>query len=230
MKISIIIPCFNEINTISEAIQRVEALDFGEGYTKEIIVVDDASTDGTREFLAGLTTEKHVTVFHAHNSGKGQALRSGIRVATGDIVMFQDADLELAPEEFEKLLRKFDDASVTAVYGSRFLERKEKTLNRNYILNKCLNVFFNILFMTGITDLETGHKAFRSKLIKGLNLKSDRFDIEVEITAKICKRGVSIVEVPIAYTPRDKSGGKKLSYMKDGFRAGLAILRYRFFN
>lgn len=228
MKISILIPCFNEVNTISTIINRVDGLDFGPDTEKEIIIVDDGSTDGCREILKELEKDNIKAIFHPKNSGKGGALRTGINISDGDIVAFQDADLELDPIELTKLVSCFSDPETHAVYGSRFLSgENSKASFKNRSVNMGLNMFFNILYGTSLTDLETGHKAFRGDVIRSLNLKSSRFDIEVEISAKLARKEIFIKEIPINYSPRTASQGKKMSYMKEGARAVAAIVRHR---
>lgn len=230
MKVSVIIPCYNEARTIRDVVECVKGADFGPGNTKEILVVDDGSTDGTRDILRELT-EDIKKIFHEKNAGKGGALRSGIESSTGDVIVFQDADLELDPREYRETIEVLQNGGHDCVYGSRFLSRKNSKVSmKNYVVNKSLNMMFNVLYGSSVTDLETGHKAFRSDVIKSLNLNSSRFDIEVEITAKLCRRGINIHEVPVTYKPRTASQGKKMSYIKEGIRAGKAIVKYRFIN
>lgn len=231
MLISVIIPAYNERATIAEVVRRVQATDFGVSNTKEVIIVDDGSTDGTRDILSGLAGHDINVMFHEHNSGKGGALRTGIKAARGDVIVFQDADFELDPSEYATTIPRFADPHVNVVYGSRFLNGKSKSVSwRSYIVNTCLNILFNILYATELSDLETGHKAFRADTIKSLILKSSRFDIEVEVTAKLVRAGETIHEVPVRYEPRTASQGKKMSYVTEGWRAGRAILKYRFFS
>lgn len=231
MVISVIIPAYNERMSIAEVIRRVQSTDFGPLNTKEVIVVDDGSTDGTRDILHALAHSEVKVILHEHNSGKGGALRTGIKAASGDVIVFQDADFELDPAEYAQTIPQFNDPRVNVVYGSRFLNGKSKSVSwRSYIVNTCLNILFNILYATNLSDLETGHKAFRADTIKTLVLKSSRFDIEVEVTAKLVRAGEVVVEIPVRYEPRTASQGKKMSYMTEGWRAGCAIFKYRFFS
>ncbi len=231
MKISVIIPCFNEIDTISEVISKVKQAETGQNNQKEIIIVDDGSTDGTRDWLRKLTDDFVKVILKESNSGKGASLREGIKAASGEIIIFQDADLEYHPNQYPKLLSAFSGDCVSAVYGSRFIGAdKNKIPFITAFVNKVLNIFFNILYPTNLTDLETGQKAIRADLLKSLALRSSGFDIEVEITAKLVRRMIKIVEVPISYYPRSVSQGKKMSYLREGWRAATAAIRYRFFN
>ncbi len=226
MKLSIIIPVYNERNTILQVIERVAALPLD----KEIIVVDDGSTDGTRDLLAGLDVSRltsHVSRFKAilqdRNCGKGAAVRRGIREAAGDYIVFQDADLELDPGNIPALLSKAEEGHP-AVYGSRFL-KPVKIAWVSLMANRLLTALTNVLFGGRITDMETCYKLCARQALLSLDLRADRFDIEPEITCKLLRRGYAIVELPVFYVPRKE--GKKIGW-KDGFHAIGALFRYRF--
>lgn len=220
MLLSVIIPVFNEDKTISEVVRRVKRVDV----TKEIIVVDDGSCDKTQEILRGLA-EEIILVRHKCNRGKGAAIRSGLEKVSGDIVIIQDADLELNPEEYPVLLTPIIKRETGIVYGSRFLNRKS-SLTLNYLANQFLTFLTNLLFFSRLTDMETCYKVFRSELFNDLKIKSDRFDIEPEITAKVLKRGWRIKEVPVSYQARRYVSGKKIGF-RDGIMAIWTLLKYR---
>lgn len=226
MHLSIVIPCYNEKDTIEQIVARVKAAPFD----KEIIIVDDFSTDGTRDILKRLTPdETPVRVFfHPHNRGKGAALRTGFKYCRGDIVIVQDADLEYDPTDFPTLIRPIDDGRAQVVYGSRFLGTHRAFAFANYVGNKVLNLVTNILYNTILTDMETGYKAFRREIIQGIKIECERFNFEPEITAKVLRRGYRIYEVPISYAGRDALEGKKLNIWKDGPEALWALIKYRF--
>jgi glycosyltransferase involved in cell wall biosynthesis len=194
----------------------------------ELIAVDDASTDGTRELLQGLARERGFQlILQERNRGKGAAVRRGIEEATGDVIVVQDADLEYSPEEYPDLLDLIVRGKADAVYGSRFIGRHRCFLFTHYLANLFLNLVTNVLYNTTMTDMETCLKAERADVLKGLDLRSDRFGIEPEITAKLFKRGARVYEVPITYEGRDYSEGKKISW-KDGFPALWTLIKYRF--
>ncbi len=233
MKLSVVIPVYNEVRFIDEIIARVIAAKVA-GVEKEIIVVDDFSTDGTREKLSAIKRENVKVVFHDVNMGKGSAVRTGLKHAAGEIILFQDADLEYDPGDYEKLVRPVIEKRAAVVYGSRFLGKPFLTLGRDKIIlpshtlgNKVLTLITNLLYGKKLTDMETGYKVFKSDIIKSLGLKSGRFDIEPEITSKILKKGIGIFEVPISYFARDFSQGKKITW-KDGVKAAWCLLKYRF--
>ncbi len=225
-QLSIIIPCYNERETVAEIINRVHAV----VPEAEIIVVDDGSTDGSREILSGLNgTHPYVRVIlHAKNGGKGAALQTGIQAATGDIILIQDADLEYDPRDYPGLLRPIEEGRADVVYGSRFLGGPRKTMMFwHMVANKLLTLMTNILYNTILSDMETGYKVFKSEVIKGVPLRARRFDFEPEVTAKMLKRRHHIYEVPISFDPREYSQGKKIG-LKDAFEAVWALLKYRF--
>jgi glycosyltransferase involved in cell wall biosynthesis len=222
--LSVLMPVYNERATLTEMIERVLAV----GVRKELIVVDDASNDGSREMLQKLSAEKGFTLLlQEKNRGKGAAVRRAIGAAKGDIVVIQDADLEYSPEEYPELLDLIMKGKADAVFGSRFIGRHRCFLFTHYLANLFLNLVTNVLYNTTLTDMETCFKAVRADVIKSLPLKSDRFGIEPEITAKLFKRGARVYEVPITYEGRDYSEGKKITW-KDGFPALWTLVKYRF--
>ncbi len=222
--LSVIIPVYNEKTTISEVIEKVSAVDLP--IEKEIIVVDDGSTDGTRESIENSREKITNTYLTPINIGKGAAVRIGLTLAKGDIILIQDADLELNPNEYQQLLQPILDGKTSVVYGSRFLgENRVSPLRR--FANYFLTLTTNILFNTKLTDMETAYKVFTSEVANGLNLEANRFEIEPEITVQIAKNGYKILEVPISYRPRTKYEGKKIKW-KDGVRALWTLLKYRF--
>jgi glycosyltransferase involved in cell wall biosynthesis len=224
--ISVIIPVYNERNTILEVVQRVQKQPFD----KEIIIVDDCSSDGTTEILKETDWPDNVQIyFHTKNMGKGAALRTGIPHATKAITIIQDADLEYNPDDFGVVLKPILDGVADVVYGSRFLGIHRSFMLHHYIGNKMLTILTNILYNNILTDMETGYKAFRTEIIQGVKIKSNRFDFEPEITAKVLKKGYRIYEVPIYYAGRDYAEGKKITW-RDGFSAMWALLRFRFMD
>ena len=228
MRLSVVIPVYNEVETIKEIVSRVQAVDF----EKEIIIVDDGSTDGTREQLQEISlAQENVRVFyHDRNQGKGAALRTGFEVATGDIVIIQDADLEYDPREYPILLEPILDGRADVVYGSRFLGGPHRVLFFwHYLGNKFLTLLSNTLTNLNLTDMETCYKVFRREVLSDIQLKSDRFGFEPEFTAKIAKKGVRIYETPISYSGRTYAEGKKIGW-KDGVKAIVAIVWFRFFD
>jgi glycosyltransferase involved in cell wall biosynthesis len=222
--ISVIIPVYNERDTILEVVQRVQKQPF----EKEIIIVDDCSSDGTTKILKETDWPENVQIyFHTKNMGKGAALRTGIPYASKAITIIQDADLEYNPDDFGVVLKPIRDGVADVVYGSRFLGIHRSFMLHHYIGNKMLTIMTNVLYNNILTDMETGYKAFRTEIIKGVKIKSNRFDFEPEITAKVLKKGYRIYEVPIYYAGRDYAEGKKITW-RDGFSAIWALLRFRF--
>jgi glycosyltransferase involved in cell wall biosynthesis len=228
MKISIIIPVFNEKKSIEEIIKRVQAVDVG--LEKEIIIVDDCSQDGTRQILEKLNYPNMKLFFHSKNKGKGAALQTGFSKAEGDIILIQDADLEYDPKEYHKLLEPILDGRADVVYGSRFLGGPHRVLFFwHYVGNKILTMLSNMTSNLNLTDMETCYKVFKKEILNKIKIKSKRFGFEPEVTIKFAKLKCRIYEVPISYSGRDYSEGKKIGW-KDGIAAIFHIIRYKFFD
>jgi glycosyltransferase involved in cell wall biosynthesis len=227
MNLSVIIPVYNEVNNISEIIKRVQVTKLA----TEIIVVDDGSEDGTRAILQKLDGKKKIRVIlHAKNQGKGAAVATGLKAAKGEILLIQDADLEYDPRDYPLLLKPIEEGLADVVYGSRFLGGPHRvTMFWHQVANKMLTFMTNILYDSILTDMETGYKVFRRKVIEGMTIRAKRFNFEPEFTAKILKRKHRIYEVPISFNPRDYSEGKKIK-LKDAFEAVWALLKYRFMD
>jgi len=221
-------PVYNEKNTIHEIIARVLKVDTG--LEKELVIVDDFSTDGTRDILEQLDNPRIKVFFHPKNMGKGAALRTGFSQVQGDIVLIQDADLEYDPREYPKLLEPILDGRADVVYGSRFLGGPHRVLFFwHYVANKMLTGFANLLSNLNLTDIETCYKVFKNDVLSRIRLKSDRFGFEPEVTIKVAKLKCRVYEVPISYSGRDYSEGKKIGW-KDGLAAIYHLLRYKFFK
>ncbi|MCI9542320.1 MAG: glycosyltransferase family 2 protein [Lachnospiraceae bacterium] len=222
-KLSIIIPCYNELENIRTIVKRVKQSSIQD---KEIIIVDDCSTDGTREVLKNeIEPIVHKVIYHKKNRGKGGALKTGIKYATGDVVIIQDADMEYNPKEYPNIVNAIFENQADVVYGSRFLRGGVKGYLRNYLANKFLTFLSNCKTGLKLTDMETCYKAFKREIIQSINIEEMRFGFEPEITAKIAKQGIKIKEVPIKYYPRKNSEGKKIGF-KDGIRAIICIWKY----
>jgi glycosyltransferase involved in cell wall biosynthesis len=224
MKLSVIIPCYNEKDTVATVIDRVRKV----GLAHEIVVVDDGSTDGSRDVLASIDPKDDLKIIHhPYNQGKGAAVRTGFNAATGEVLIIQDADLEYDPREYPTLLRPIEEGIAQVVYGSRFLGGPRKAMFFwNMVANRTLTFITNLLYNAILSDMETCYKVFRAEVVKGIPLRSRRFDFEPEVTAKVLKRGYRIYEVPISYNGREWNEGKKISW-KDGVIALWTLLRYR---
>ena len=227
MNLSIVIPVYNEKNTIKEIIRRVRATPFD----KEIIIVDDFSDDGTRELLRDMEQETDLKIFyHTINLGKGASLRTGFKSVTGDVVIVQDADLEYDPSEYENLIKPIRENKADVVYGSRFMGGPRRVLYFWHTVgNRLLTLFSNMMTNMNLTDMETCYKVFRREVIQKISIKSNRFGVEPEITAKISRLGVRLYEIPISYDGRKYSEGKKIGW-KDGITAFYTIIKFRLFD
>ncbi|RME73911.1 MAG: glycosyltransferase family 2 protein [Chloroflexi bacterium] len=228
MKLSVIIPVYNEEATLEEIIRRVRAT----GLVDEIIVVDDGSTDRSPEILARLehSGSPPLRIFrHERNRGKGAAIRTGLSAVTGDLTLVQDADLEYDPADYTALLAPFADPSVQVVYGSRNLRRNPRSSFSFYWGGRLLSWIANLLFGSRITDEATGYKLIKTDLLRQIGLETDGFEFCPEVTAKLLKQGVPIIEVPISYTPRSWDEGKKIRW-QDGLIAVWTLVKYRFFK
>jgi len=228
-KLSIIIPVYNEQNTLAEIVEAVRNVDLP--LTKEIIIIDDASTDETRKIIGQLPSEDLIKLYHEKNQGKGAALRSGFAQATGDLILIQDADLEYSPEEYPKLLRPILNGKADVVYGSRFVgSEAHRVLYFWHMMgNRFLTLLSNMCTNLNLTDMETCYKVFRREIVRDITIQEDRFGFEPEITAKVARTGCRIYEVGISYSGRTYKEGKKIG-IRDGFRALYCILKYRFFS
>ena len=227
MKLSVVIPVYNEKNTLGEVLRRVQMVDL----PKEVIIVDDCSTDGTREFLQGLTpSDDQTIVLQPRNAGKGAALRAGFRRVRGDIVVVQDADLEYDPSEYAILIQPILAGKADVVYGSRFLGGPHRVLLFwHSVGNRILTTLSNMMTDLNLTDMETCYKVFRADVLERIELREDRFGFEPEFTAKIARARCRVYEVPISYSGRDYSEGKKIGW-KDGVAALYFIVKYRFYS
>ena len=229
LKISVIIPCYNEVNTIQKIIKKILLL---KSYNKEIIIIDDFSNDGTRETLKTIVNSKiSLLILNEKNFGKGYCVRKGIKAATGDIILIQDADLEYDPEDYPRLLNPITSGKADVVFGSRFIGSEEKRVLYFWhsLGNRLLTILSNMLTNLNLTDMENCYKVFRSEIIKDLNLEENRFGFEPEITAKISKKNLRIYEVGVRYYGRKYSEGKKITW-KDGISAIRCILYYNLFS
>jgi len=226
MKLSVVIPVYNEKNTVSEILHRVLA----SGLADEIVVVDDGSTDGTAEILRAQKEKKVHVITFPKNRGKGAAVRAGIEAVKGDLVLIQDADLEYDPRDIPALLKPIEENLADVVYGSRFLGGPRRmTMYWHAVANHLLTSLTNILYNTILTDMETGYKLFKREVLQNIRIRSTSFDFEPEITAKLLKMKVRIFEIPITFNPRDYSDGKKINFI-DAIAAFWALLKFRFID
>lgn len=228
--LSVIMPVYNEAKTIEKAINEVKKVKV-KSIKKQIIVVDDGSTDGTKDVLNKIKSKDKslIIIFKGKNHGKGSAIREGLKYATGDYIIFQDADLEYTPEDYNIMLMPVLKGHADVVYGSRFLGPHRSFLFWHYVANKFLNFLTNLMYNSTLTDMETCFKLFKSEIIKDIRLRSNSFTIEPEITSKILKKNVRIYEVPIQYFGRGYKEGKKIKSI-DGLKALFTIIWYRFFD
>ncbi len=226
MRLSVIMPVYNEKDTIREIIAKV----MNEETDKELIIVDDCSTDGTTEILKTIQDERIKIFYHDVNQGKGAAIRTAVEHVTGDIVIIQDADLEYNPTEYTRIIKPILSNKADVVYGSRFKGPEQRVLFFwHYLANKFLTLVSNMLTNLNLSDMETCYKAFRATVIKKIQIESNRFGVEPELTAKIAKLNCRVYEVPISYYGRDYTEGKKITW-KDGFSAIWSIIKYNLFR
>lgn len=223
-KLSVIVPVYNERNTVVEAVRRARSVELP--LDREIILVDDGSTDGTHRVLAQLEDSTVRVVLHRENRGKGAAVRTGLAHATGDLVVIQDADLEYDPEDWPKLLAPVLKGRARVVYGSRFTGERRNMLFWHWVGNRFLSLVTNVLYNTTLSDMETCYKLFDRRLLESIRLRSDRFGFEPEVTAKVLRTGERIYEVPISYAGREPEEGKKITW-RDGMEALWILLRCR---
>jgi glycosyltransferase involved in cell wall biosynthesis len=225
MKVSVIIPVYNEKSTIEEILRRVKA----EEIATEILVIDDGSIDGTREILENLDQDSQLRVIHHdRNRGKGAAVRTGFQNAAGEVFLIQDADLEYDPRDYPSMIQPIEEGIADVVYGSRFLGGPRRTVMFwHMVANKLLTFMTNLMYNTILSDMETGYKVFKREIVDGMQIHANSFDFEPEFTAKILKKKVRVYEVPISFNPRDYDEGKKIG-MRDAFQAVWTLFKYRF--
>ncbi len=226
MKLSVIVPVYNEQATVGEVIDRALAVPI----SKEVIVVDDGSTDDTPNVVRARVGPGVKLVGLQANRGKGAAIREGLAHAAGDYVLIQDGDLELCPEEYPQLLEPIRTGRSRVVYGSRFRHGRGRATWRNYLANRLITCWTNLLYGSSLTDVSTGYKLFPRRLVDQLDLRCERFEFCAEITAKLLRMGFAIAEIPVTYVPRPGHAGKKLSYLRDGLRSAWTLARWRFWR
>jgi glycosyltransferase involved in cell wall biosynthesis len=224
-KLSVIVPVYDERNTVVEIVRRMRAVELP--VELEIVIVDDGSTDGTRDVLRQIADSTVRVIMHDRNQGKGAAIRSGLQQVTGDLVLVQDADLEYDPEDWPKLLNPVLRGKAKVVYGSRFTGERRNMLVLHWIGNRFLSLVTNVLYNTTLSDMETCYKLFDRTVLDGITLRAMRFEFEPEVTAKVLRQGIRIYEVPISYTGREFDEGKKITW-RDGFVALWTLVKYRF--
>ena len=225
--LSVIVPVYNERTTLTEILRRMRAVELP--MDREIIIVDDGSSDGTDKVLSAMEDSTVRVLHHTGNLGKGAAIRTGMGVVRGDLVLIQDADLEYDPEDWPKLLHPMLRGRAKVVYGSRFTGERKNMLYWHWLGNRFLSLVTNVLYNTTLSDMETCYKLFDRTVIDGIKIESDRFDFEPEITAKVLRRGYRIYEVPVSYNGREFDEGKKITW-RDGFGALKTLLKYRFMS
>lgn len=229
-KLSILIPVYNEEKTIGIILDKIKKVDIG-NVQKEIIIVDDTSTDGTGEFLDKLKDKRIKIIHHQHNMGKGSAIRTALNYCTGDIILIQDADLEYDPKDYPHLIKPIIEGKVKVVYGSRVLGIKQRKYDKlvYYLGGLSLTMITNLLYGTNLSDEPCGYKIFDSSVIKNIDLKCKRFEFCPEVTAKIAKKGIKIYDMPASYNPRSRNEGKKINF-RDWLEAVYVLVKYRFFK
>ena len=224
-KLSVIVPVFNERNTVAEIVRRMRSVELP--VEREIVIVDDGSDDGTRDVLTQLRDSTVRVVAHGANRGKGAAIRTGLENVSGDVVLVQDADLEYDPEDWPKLLAPVLKGRARVVYGSRFTGERRNMLFMHWVGNRFLSLVTNVLYNSTLSDMETCYKLFERDVLDGMQLHAERFDFEPEFTAKVLRRGIRIYEVPVSYAGRELNEGKKITW-RDGVTALWTLVKYRF--
>ncbi len=224
-KLSVIVPVFNERNTVAEIVRRMRSVELP--VDREIVIVDDGSDDGTRDVLTQLRDSTVRVVTHSVNRGKGAAIRSGLEHASGELVLVQDADLEYDPDDWPQMLAPVLKGRARVVYGSRFTGERRNMLFLHWVGNRFLSLVTNVLYNSTLSDMETCYKLFERTVLDGIHLQANRFDFEPEFTAKVLRRGIRIYEVPISYAGREPDEGKKITW-RDGVTALWTLVKYRF--
>ncbi len=229
-RLSVIIPVYNEVATINEILAKVNKAPLPDGVEKEIVIVDDGSTDGTRDYLGKLASSAAKVIFNEKNMGKGGAVREGVNQATGDIIIIQDADLEYDPEDYSAMIAPILSGEVDAVMGIRIKDESAKRLNPLYGLGNWLITFTsNLLYSYNAEEYTGGYKAFKTDVVKSINVRSNGFDFEHELISKVLKKGFKLATIPIRYYPRNYGAGKKIKWL-DGFKILWVVIKYRFID